>query len=132
MATGKRKKRAKIPWKTLFYGMLIGTGAILLLVLLLTVFVYLDWLPETAVSVGNTVIRILVALAVGAFIGLARSRCPWWFGGIAAALSLMLAIAAMSVWLGTFKPSWNQFAGLLMSFAIGSAASALLAGRKAE
>ena len=46
MATGKRKKRAKIPWKTLFYGMLIGTGAILLLVLLLTVFVYLDWLPD--------------------------------------------------------------------------------------
>lgn len=132
MASGKRRKRGRIPWKTLFYGMLIGTGAILLLVLLLTVFVYQGWIPETAVSIGNTVVKILVALAVGVFVGLSRARCPWWFGGAAAVLSLVLAIAAMSVYLGAFKPSWNLFADLLMSFAIGSAASALLGRRKTE
>ena len=132
MTSGKRKKRTKMPYKSLLYGMLIGVGTIILLVLLLTLLVYLGWLPESSVSIGNTVIKILAALAAGTYVGLSRGRSPWWFGGIAAVLSLVLAIGAMSLYLGAFRLTWNTFADLLMSFAVGSAVSALLARRKTE
>ena len=132
MASAKRRKRGKIPWKTLLYGVLIGVGSIVLLILLLTLMIYLGWLPETAASIGNTVIKIIAALAAGTYIGFARERSPWWFGGIAAVLALTLMIAGMSVYLGEFSPSWTLLADLLMCFAIGSAATALFLRRKTE
>ena len=132
MTSGKRRKRTKIPWKTLLYGMLTGLGTVVVSVLLLALFIWLGWLPESAVSIGNTVIKILAALAAGTMTGLSRGKSPWWFGGVAAVLSLAIAFAAMGLYLGAFRPTWNLFADLLMSFAIGSAVSALLAKRKTE
>ena len=132
LATTKRKKRTKIAWRTLLRGAALGAAVLLLAVLLLTLLVYLEWLPESAIPIGNTVIKILTALAVGVFIGLGREKAPWYFGGVAAVLSLMLSVALMSIYLGSFSLTWNLLADLLLGFAIGSAAAALLSKRKTE
>ena len=113
-------------------GAALGAGILVLSVLLLTLFVWLEWLPESAIPIGNTVIKILTALAAGVFTGLGREKAPWYFGGIAAILSLMASIALMAAYLGTFSLSWNLLADLLMGFAIGSAAAAVVQKRKTE
>lgn len=112
--------------------MVFGAAVLVGLVLLLTLFVYLGWLSESAVSIGNTVIKILTALLVGLFVGRRREGPPWWFGGTAAVLSLLLAVIGMSVYLGEFRFSWSLLADLLMSFAIGSAAAMVLLRHKTE
>ena len=113
-------------------GTALGAGVLLLSVLLLTLFVYLEWLPESAIPIGNTVIKILTALAAGIFTGIGREKAPWYFGGVAAILALAVSIAAMSVYLGSFSPTWSLLADLLMGFAIGSAAAAALSKRRTE
>lgn len=132
LATAKRKKRTKIAWRAPVRAAALGAGVLLLAVLLLTLLVWLEWLPESAIPIGNTVIKILTALAAGVFLGLGRDKTPWFFGGVAAILSLAVSIAVMSVYLGQFSPSWSLLADLLMCFAIGSAASALFQKRKTE
>jgi putative membrane protein (TIGR04086 family) len=128
---GKRKKRSQGKGRILLRGVLAGAATILLGVLLLAFFVYLGWLPESTISIGNTIIKILAALASGIAIGLSKTRAPWYFGGIAAILSLLIATVGMALYLGAFPISLNLLADLLMTFAIGSAASAAL-GRRSE
>ena len=132
MASGKKRKRAKIAWRTLLYGALAGTAALILLILLFTLFIYLGWLKESAIPIGNTVIKIAAAIAAGVCVGLARDRIAWYFGGVAALLSLTVAAAAMGVYLGSFRFTWSLAADLLMGFAIGSAAAAVFLKRKKE
>lgn len=132
LATAKRKKRTRIAWRPLLRATALGAGVLLLAILLLTLFVYREWLPESAMPIGNTVIKILTALAAGIFVGLGREKTPWYFGGIAAVLSLLFSIVLMAVYLGTFRVTWSLLADLLMGFAIGSAAAALLLKRQPE
>jgi putative membrane protein (TIGR04086 family) len=132
LTSAKRKKRTKIAWKPLLYGTLLGAAALILSTVLLTLLIYLGWLPETAIPIGNTVIKILAALAAGIYIGLSRSRTAWYFGGIAAVLALAAAVAAMSIYLKSFRFTWSLAADLLMGFAIGSAAAAVFLRRKNE
>ena len=132
MATAKRKKRTRIAWRPLLRATALGAGVLLLAILLLTLFVYREWLPESAMPIGDTVIKILTALAAGIFVGLGREKAPWYFGGIAAVLSLLFSIVLMAVYLGTFRVTWSLPADLLMGFAIGSAAAALLLKRQPE
>ena len=132
LATAKRKKRTGIAWRALLRGAALGAGVLLLLVLLLTLFVYREWLPESAMSIGNTVIKILTALAAGVFLGLGREKTPWYFGGIAAACALLFSAALMVIYLGTFRVTWNLLADLFMRFAIGSAAAGLIRKRQPE
>ena len=96
----------------------------------MTLLVYLEWLPESAIPAGNTVIKVLTALAAGVFIGIGRERTPWYFGGIAAVLALSVSVALMAVYTGSFKPTGNLAADVLMCFAIGSAAAAVFLRRK--
>lgn len=123
MASWKRRKRNKVPWRPLIRGALFGLLALIVPVLLLTLLVYLGWLPESAISVGNTIIKVLAAAVAGFTVG--RKKGPWLFGGLAAVLSQTVAITLMSAFVGSFTFSWNLVADLLMSFAIGSAISAV-------
>ena len=132
LLTTKRKKRTKIAWRALLRGSALGAGVLVLAVLLLTLLVYLGWLPESVVPIGNTVIKILTALAAGVFVGIARETTPWYFGGIAAILSLSVSVVLMAIYVGSFSLTWNLLADLLMCFAIGSAAAAMLSRRKTE
>ena len=132
LATAKRKKRTKTARRAIVRGAALGAGVLAFAVLLLTLFVYLEWLPESAIPIGNTVIKILTALAAGVFTGIGREKAQWYFGGVAAILSVSASVALMAVYLGSFSPSWNLLADLLMSFAIGSAAAAVLQKRKTE
>ena len=129
---GKRKRRAGIAWKPLLKSAAIGVGVLVGSVLLLTVLVYLEWLSETAIPAGNTVIKIRTALAAGVAVGLSRTRAPWYYGGIAAILALSVSVILMSVYLGAFRPTWTLLADVLMSFAIGSAAAAVFGRRRTE
>ena len=130
MASGKRKKRTGIAWRALLRGAAAGVGTLIVSVLLLTLLVYLGWLPESSIGVGNTVIKILAAIVGGAAAALGRDPGTWILGGFAALAGLAFSTAVMSVWLGSFSFSWNLAADLLMSFAIGSAVAALLLRRK--
>ena len=130
MAPAKRRKRTKIAWKRLLLGAVIGMAAMILTVLLLTLFLYREWIPESAIPAGNTIIKILAALICGVFIGLSKEPVRWYFGGITAALAIAFAAAGMSFYLGSFRLTWNLAADLLMCFAIGSAASAVFLKRK--
>ena len=132
MAYGKRKRRAGIAWKPLLRSGAIATGVLILSVLLLTVLVWLEWLPEKAIPAGNTVIKILTAVAAGFAVGLSRTAAPWYYGGIVAILALSVSVVLMSVYVGAFRPTWTLLADLLMSFAIGSAAAAVFVKRKTE
>ena len=132
MTSFRHKKKSRIPWSTLIRGALTAFGVLILAVLLLALFVYLEWLPESAIPIGNTVIRIISAVAAGLTVGLAREKAPWYFGGTAADLALLFSFAVMSIFLGSFHPTWSMLADLLMSFAIGSAASAVFLRRRTE
>ncbi len=130
MASGKRKKRTGTAWRPLLRSAALALGVLILAVLVMTLLVYLEWLPESAIPAGNTVIKVLTALAAGVFIGIGRERTPWYFGGIAAVLALSASVALMAVYTGSFKPTWNLAADVLMCFAIGSAATAVFLRRK--
>lgn len=130
MASGKRKKRTGIAWRASARGAAFSIAALLLSVLLLTLLVWLGWLPESSIGVGNTVIRILSAIVGGAAASAGRRPGTWLAGGFAALAGLLFSTAVMGAYLGSFSFSWNLAADLLMSFAIGSAVTALLLRRK--
>ncbi len=132
MTSFKHKKRTQPAWRTLVRGVAAGAAVLIWSVLILTLLVYLGWLSESSIPIGNTVIKILTAIAAGIVVGMGKEKAPWLFGGVAADISLLLSIALMSVYLGTFKPTWSMLADLLLCFAIGCAASAVFLKRKTE
>ena len=126
MSSVKRKKKEKIPWRALFRGVLCGIAASVVLVLILTLLLYAGWIGETAIPVGNTVVKILAAIAAGVAVACGKRKGTWILGGAAAALTQLLAWTGMSLYLGAFTPAWNLLADLLLSFAVGSAAAAIV------
>ena len=92
--------------------------------------VYLGWFGESAIPIGNTVIKALAAAVAGLVVGRHRIRAAWWYGAIAAAAAVLVLWAGMSLYLGEWNLSWGLFADLLMSVAIGGAIAALLLRRK--
>ena len=126
MTSAKRKKKEKIPCRALFRGILCGLITSAVLVLILTLFLYFGWLKESAIGIGNTVIKILSALIAGVSIGLGKHTGTWISGGAAALIAQLVAWTGMSLYLGAFSPTWNLFADLLMSFAIGAASAAFV------
>ena len=130
MMSYPRRKKQKIPWRVPVRGTLFAILAAVVLILLLTLFVYLGWFGESAIPIGNTVIKALAAAVAGLVVGRHRIRAAWWYGAIAAAAAVLVLWAGMSLYLGEWNLSWGLFAGLLMSVAIGGAIAALLLRRK--
>lgn len=125
MASAKHKKKNKIPWRAGFKGLLTGIAVSVILILLLTMLLYLGWLEENAIPIGNTVIKLLSACACGAAVVIGKHKGTWLIGGAAAACAQLLAWAGMSLYLGSFSITWNLLADLLLSFAVGAASAAL-------
>ncbi|MBR3037818.1 MAG: TIGR04086 family membrane protein [Clostridia bacterium] len=130
MMSYPRRKKQKIPWRVPVRGTLFAILAAVVLILLLTLFVYLGWFGESAIPIGNTVIKALAAAVAGLVVGRHRIRAVWWYGAIAAAAAVLVLWAGMSLYLGEWNLSWGLFADLLMSVAIGGAIAALLLRRK--
>ena len=126
MTSAKRKKKQKLPLRAALKGALLSIAVSLVLILLLTLLLYLGWLDESAIPIGNTVIKILAAIACGLAVMLGKHRGNWIAGGIAAACAQLLSWAGMSLYLGAFTPSWNLLADLLLSFAVAAAAAGVL------
>ncbi len=125
------RKKQKIPWRVPLKGALFAILAAVALILLLTLFVYLGWLGEGAIPIGNTVIKALAAAVAGLVVGRHRIRAAWWCGAVAAALAVLVLWAGMSLYLGEWNFSWGLFADLLMSAAIGGIVCALLQRKRA-
>ena len=123
MASGKRKKKQSIPWRAGLKGLLVGLAASVVLILLLTLFLYLGWFKESAISISNTIIKILASIACGIATATGKNRGPWQIGGVAALLAQLVSWIGISLYLGAFTPSWNLLADLLLSFAIGAASA---------
>ena len=130
MGSYKHRKKQKTPLRVPAKGALFAILAAVALVLLLTLFVYLEWLGESAIPIGNTVIKAIAAAGAGLVVGRHRIRVAWWYGAIAAAAAALMLWAGMCLYLGEWNLSWGLFADLLMSVAIGGAVSALLLRRK--
>ena len=130
MMSYPRRKKQKIPWRVPVRGTLFAILAAVVLILLLTLFVYLGWFGESTIPIGNTVIKALAAAVAGLVVGRHRIRAVWWYGAIAAAAAVLVLWAGMSLYLGEWNLSWGLFADLLMSVAIGGAIAALLLRRK--
>ena len=130
MMSYPRRKKQKSPWRVPVRGTLFAILAAVVLILLLTLFVYLGWFGESAIPIGNTVIKALAAAVAGLVVGRHRIRAAWWYGAIAAAAAVLVLWAGMSLYLGEWNLSWGLFADLLMSVAIGGAIAALLLRRK--
>ncbi len=111
-------------------GAAAGVAVLIVSVLLLTLLVYLGWIPESSIGVGNTVIRILSAISGGIVTATGRKPGTWILGGVAALAGLAFSTALMSVYLGSFTFRWSLAADLTMSFAIGAAAAALVLRRR--
>ncbi len=130
MMSYPRRKKQKIPWRVPVRGTLFAILAAVVLILLLTLFVYLGWFGESTIPICNTVIKALAAAVAGLVVGRHRIRAAWWYGAIAAAAAVLVLWAGMSLYLGEWNLSWGLFADLLMSVAIGGAIAALLLRRK--
>ena len=124
MASVKRKKKEKIAWRALFRGILFGLIASVAPVLILTLLLYFGILKESAIPVANTIIKIIASIATGIAAACGKRAGTWILGGVAAAAAQLLLWSGMSLYLGAFTPNWNLLADLLLSFALGSAATA--------
>ena len=122
-----RKKRNTIPVWAVLKAVLLSAAAATGLMLLFALLIYLEWLPDSAIPVGNTVIKVLSALFAGWLIGRGVAVKTWLYGGIAGALLIVLTTPVFSLFLGRFQFTWTLVSDLCMSFAIGSAAAALTA-----
>ena len=80
MMSYPRRKKQKIPWRVPVRGTLFAILAAVVLILLLTLFVYLGWFGESAIPIGNTVIKALAAAVAGLVVGRHRIRAAWWYG----------------------------------------------------
>ncbi len=126
MGSYKRRKNREIPWRALLKGAAVSMLTSVVLILILTLFVYLGWFRESAISISNTVIKALAAVAAGAAVGRHRTKTAWWYGAIAAAGAQIVLWVLMSVYLGEWNTSWGLAADILLSIAIGGAVSALI------
>ena len=126
MGSYQHRKKRTIPWRVPAKGALFAILAAIALILLLTLFVYLDWFGESAIPISNTVIKVLASAVAGATVGLHRTKASWWYGAIAAATAQLVLWAFMCLYLGAWNLSWSLPADLLLSIAVGGAVSALL------
>jgi putative membrane protein (TIGR04086 family) len=131
MASYQHRKKQRIPWRVPLKGMLFAILAAVVLILLLTLFVYLGWFGEAAIPVSNTVIKAIAAATAGFVTGRHRIKAAWWYGAIAAAAAQLVLWALMCLYLGEWSVSWSLPADLLLSIAIGGAVAALLLRKRA-
>ena len=135
MRKGIRKRRKTLPGWELLKATLCGTVAAIAGLLLLALLLYLDWLPDSAIGVGNMCLKVLGAALAGLWIGRTVQEHPFVYGGAAALLFTALTTLLFSLLLGSFEPRWTLLSDALLAFAIGSATALLLQwlhGRKAR
>ena len=128
--THKRKK-SSAPAGALLKATLLSAAAATALMLLLSLLLYLEWLPESVIPVGNALIKVLSAGLAGFWIGRTVSENAWLFGGLAGILFTAVTTAVFSLLVGSFRPTWTLLSDVLLSFAVGAAAAALTAWRRA-
>ena len=131
MGSYKRRKNREIPWRALLKGAVVSMLTSVVLILILTLFVYLGWFGESAIPITNTVIKALAAATAGFVVGRHRTKVAWWYGAIAAAAAQLVLWAFMCLYLGEWNVSWSLLADLLLSIAVGGAIAALLLRKRA-
>jgi len=125
-ATHRRKRTATPIWalcKAVLLAFAAATAAMLLLALML----YLEWLPEGAISVGNAIIKVGAAALAGFLVGRSAVQQPWLYGGAAGVLFTGVTTLVFSLLVGSFRPTWSLLGDALLTFAVGAAVSALTA-----
>lgn len=127
-----RKKNGALPIKPLLLAVLLSVGEATVLMLLFSLFLYLEWLPEDAIPVGNAIVKVLSAALAGLWIGRSVQDRAWLWGGIAGLLFSVLTALLFSLLLGSFRLSITTVSDALFAFVIGAAVAALLAWRKRE
>ena len=132
MGSYKHRKKRSIPWRVPARGALFAILAAIVLILLLTLFVYLGWFKESTIPIANTVIKALSAATAGLVTGRHRQRTAWWYGSIAAAAAELILWAGMSLYMGEWNVSWGFAADLLLCIAVGGAVCALFLRKRAS
>ncbi len=122
----RRNRRAAPLWPVIagsLAALLTATALLLLFALLL----YKEWLPESAIPVANTVIKVLAAVSAGAWVGVRVRNRAWLFGGVAGLAFTVLSTLLFSLFAGEFSIGLPLAADGMLSFALGAAAAGLAA-----
>lgn len=122
-----RKKRGTIPVWELLKAVLLSSAAATAAMLLFALFIYLEWLSDGAIPIGNALIKALAAAFAGFWIGRGTCERTWLYGGVAGVLFTAFSTLLFSLFLGSFRFSWTLLSDGMLSFALGSAAAALTA-----
>ena len=126
----RKKKRNGLPVWALLKAVLLSGAAATAAMLLFALLLYLEWLPDEAIPIGNAIVKVLSAAFAGWLIGRTESDRAWLFGGIAGVLFTGFSTLLFSLFLGSVRATWTLASDALLSFALGSAAAALTAWRR--
>lgn len=126
----KRKKAVKLPIWEVLTAALLGCVLTVVLMLCLSLMLYWEWLRESAIPVGNLIIKLLAAVLTGFWIGRTVKERAWLIGGAASVTYLAFSVLLMSLFLGEFSFSWDLLSDLLLCFVTGAVSAALVRYRK--
>ena len=122
----RRNHRAAPLWPVIA-GSLAALMAATALLLLFALFVYKEWLPESAIPTVNTVIKVLAAVLAGVWVGVRVKDRAWLFGGVAGLTFTVLSTLLFSLFAGEFEIGLPIAADGMLSFALGAAAAGIAA-----
>ncbi len=122
----KRTNGGTMAW-TVVKAALLSCLSVLVLMLLYTLALYLEWFSEEGISVFNAVVKVLGAALAGFIVGMKATEKAWLWGALAAGLFQLLAIGGVCLFLGEAELNWGLMGDVLMSAVLGAALAAVTA-----
>ena len=118
----KRTRRAKglFTWHQL-KGALLGCGAALACMMILSLLLYWEKAGEGAIGPVNGLIKVICPFVAGFFALQRHNERTTVTGGIAGALFEVILVAGLILCTGGFAPSWALVGDLVISIATGIA-----------
>ena len=116
-----RNKKKPIAVWVVVKAALLASAAVMLLIVLFTGVLYMEWLPESSIPLLNGIFKVAGAAAAGLVVGRAAADRIWLMGGLAAAVFQLLATCCMGVFLGGLQLRPSLVGDLLLAAVIGAA-----------
>jgi len=116
----RNRKKPNALW-TVTRAALLACASVLLLILLFTGILYLEWLESSSIPLLNGIFKVAGAAIAGLFVGRAHGERSWLLGGFAAAAFQLLATCCMGIFLGGLQLSPALVGDLLLAAVIGGA-----------
>ncbi|MCL2694832.1 MAG: TIGR04086 family membrane protein [Clostridiales bacterium] len=116
----RNKKKSGALWP-IVKAALLASAAVLILIVIFTGVLYLEWLPESSIPLLNGIFKVVGAALAGLLVGRSLTERLWLFGGLAAALFQALATGCMGIFLGGLQLRPSLVGDILLAAVIGGA-----------